>query len=110
MLSREGAASRHAQRHELLSRYPGRFRRDRRLSAAVAGYRDSPPRIIVRAHGLRRSGESVVLVEFTTTEGNEIAAASTSVMERLGLERKVQRAILRVPQTRSQDLLSDDAR
>jgi hypothetical protein len=77
---------------------------------SVAGYRDSPPRIIVRAHGLRRSGESVVLVEFTTTEGNEIAAASTSVMERLGLERKVQRAILRVPPARSQDLLSDDAR
>jgi hypothetical protein len=49
-------------------------------------------------------------VEFTTTEGNEIAAASTSVMERLGLERKVQRAILRVPPARSQDLLSDDAR
>ena len=70
---------------------------------------DTPPRIVVRAYGLKRAGEGVVLVEFTATEPNEIAAASTSIVKRLGLETQVQRAILRVPQEQSQDLLRDDA-
>jgi hypothetical protein len=68
---------------------------------------DTPPKIVVRAHRVGHAGNGVVLVEFTATDEDEIAAASTSVVKRLGSERKVQRAILRVPQGQSQDLLRD---
>ena len=71
---------------------------------------DSPRRVIVRAYGLRPAGESVVLVEFTATDIDEIDAATSSVAKRLGRSSVAQRAILRVPQAQSQDLLPDDAR
>lgn len=67
---------------------------------------DSSPRIVVRAHGLRRSGESVALAEFTASDRNEIDAASASVKEKLGSAVAL-RAILRVPQ---EYLLPHDAR
>ena len=70
---------------------------------------NSPPRIVVRAHGLERSGESVVLVEFSAHDRDEIDAASTLVAKRLGSAIAL-RAILCVPQAQSQDLLPDDAR
>jgi len=70
---------------------------------------DTPPRIVVRAYGLGRAGESVLLAEFTATDRDEIDAASTSIAKRLG-SAVAQRAILRVPQARSQHLLPDDAR
>ena len=70
---------------------------------------DSAPRIVVRAHGLGRSGESVILVEFSADDREEIDAASTLVRERLGSAVAL-KAILRVPQAQPQDLLPDNAR
>jgi hypothetical protein len=69
---------------------------------------DSPPRIVVRAH-LRAAGESVVLVQFTATNLDEIDAAKALVTKWLGL-RVALKAILRVPQAQSQELLPHDAR
>jgi hypothetical protein len=59
----------------------------------------------VRAHGLGRSGESVILVEFSADDRDEIDAASTLVRERLGSAVAL-KAILRVPQ----ELQPDGAR
>jgi hypothetical protein len=64
---------------------------------------DTPPRIVVRAHGLGRSGESVVLVEFSAIDRAEIDAASTLVRKRLGCAVAL-KAILRVPEELSQRL------
>jgi hypothetical protein len=70
---------------------------------------DGPHRIVVRAYGLGRAEEGVVLAEFMTTDTIEIDAANSSITKRLGSAVAL-KAILRVPQAQPQDLPPDNAR